>query len=80
MRGGPCQYLGSEILRKSVFGACEIQHGQKFNIQGPQIGKKKESWNLVWVSKILDSIFGVSKALGSIFGGQQEKSGMDPPY
>ena len=28
------------------------------------------------VSKILDSIFGVPKTLGSIFGGQQENSGM----
>ena len=31
-RGGPCQCLGSEILHKSIFGVCELQHGQKFNI------------------------------------------------
>ena len=31
------------------------------------------------VSKTLDSIFGVPKTLGSIFGGQQGNSGMDPP-
>ena len=31
------------------------------------------------VSKIFDSIFGVPKTLGSIFGGQQGNSGMDRP-
>ena len=31
------------------------------------------------VSIILDSIFGVPKTLGSIYGGQQGNSGMDPP-
>ena len=30
------------------------------------------------VSEILDAIFGVFKTLGSIFGGQQGNSGMDP--
>ena len=39
--------------------------------------KKEELWNLVQVSKILDSIFGVPKTLGSIFGDQQGNSGMD---
>ena len=28
IRGGPCQYLGSEILHKSVFGVCDFQGGQ----------------------------------------------------
>ena len=39
--------------------------------------KKEESWNLVRVSNIFDSIFGVPKTLGSIFGGQQGKRGME---
>ena len=37
------QYLGSV--------KCELQHGQKFNILGPEKLKKEESWNMVRVSK-----------------------------
>ena len=33
--------------------------------------KKEESWKLVRVSKVFDSIFGVPKASGLIFRGQQ---------
>ena len=39
--------------------------------------KKEESWNMVRVSKILDSIFGVPKTLGLIFRGQERNSGME---
>ena len=39
--------------------------------------KKEESWNFVPVFKTLDLIFGVPKALGLIFRGQQRYSGMD---
>ena len=73
------QYLGSvnyNMEKNSIFRVHKSE-------------KKEESWNLVRVSKLLDSIFGVSKLLdsifgvpkmlGSIFGDQQGNSGMDPP-
>ena len=33
--GGPCQYLGSEILDKSIFGVFELQV-KKDSIFGPE--------------------------------------------
>ena len=78
-RGVHANIWGLKFYVKSIFGVCELQHGQKFNILDAHIWKKEESWNLVLVSKILDSIFGVPKTLGVIFRGQQRKSGMDPP-
>ena len=70
---------GSEILSKSIFGVCELQPGQSSIFRVHKSGKKEESLTLVRVSKLLDSIFGVPKTLGSIFGGQQGNSGIDCP-
>ena len=70
-------YRGSKFYIKSIFGACELQHGRKFYLYFGSTNLKKEG-NLVWVSKTLDSIFGVPKTLGLIFRGQQRNGGMDP--
>ena len=59
------QYSGSVNWTK-------IQHFGSTNLE------KEESWNLVRVSKLLDSILWIPKTLGLIFMGQQRKSGMDP--
>ena len=63
---------GSIFYVKSIFWVFELDRNSVFWVH------KEELWNLVQVSKILDTIFGVPKTLGLTFRGQQRNSGMDP--
>ena len=68
------QYLGSanyNMDKIQYLGYTNLKEGQWEKIQ------KEESWDLVRVSKIFDSIFGVPKTFGSIFGGQKGNIGID---
>ena len=69
-------FRGSKFHLKSIFGACELQHGQKLYLYFGSTNLRKEG-NLVWVSKTLGPIFGVPKTLGLICRGQQINGGMD---
>ena len=62
---------GSIFYVKSIFWVFELDTNSIFWVH------KEELWNLVQVSKILDSIFGVPKTSGLIFRGQQRNSGID---
>ena len=64
----------------SISGVCELQHGQNSTFWVHKSKKKEESWNLVRVSKILDSIFGVLKTVSLILGASKQIVAWTSPH
>ena len=78
-RGVHANICGPKFYVKSIFGSVNNNMDNNLIFWVYKSEKKEESWNLVRVSEVLDSIFGVLKTLGLIFRGQQRNDGMDPP-
>ena len=70
-------FRGSKFYLKSIFGACELQHGRKFYLYFGSRNLKKVREFGVGLQNIRLNI-GVPKTLGLICRGQQRNGGMDP--